>query len=449
MTVPGALAASTPTRSRFAATAITIVIALLAAGVEAGENFQPARVAIACAGAWVIVSGSMNLVSRSTRAFALLGWTWVLWGVLSLTWTPDVASGIRDNLRVAVGVCTVCVLAWLASRTPAALAAVRRGWIAAVTLTLPLALYEIVTDYHLPDHSYGHIESGGLHSFGVTYACVTFGNRNYYVAFLTLAYPYILWGLSRARTRAAKFLHMALAAAVALIVLVDSSRLGLIVLGIQSALWFVGGGGIKRLSRRLLFIAVAVIAGWWIIPYLPYTVLRLQWLIGGQDESVSARTGLFWAGLRMLYDTAGIGVGAGGFSQRIADTAATSYLSDPHNVWMEIATQYGVLIGLGFVAWLVACAIRLIVFIRRHQAQSGTDAYEGSYYALLVLVSLPLNGLMNSAYLSYTFFWVSLGCIALTVNAAETELTRLRRRPAMLGQTAAFRGPLPVPRRAS
>jgi hypothetical protein len=425
VTAPEALAVRAPFRSRFPAVAITVTIALLAAGVEAGENFQPARVAIACSAAWVIVSGSMNLVSRTTRAFALLGWIWVLWGMLSLMWTPDVDAGLRDNLRVAVGVFTVCVLAWLGSRTPAALAAVRRGWIVAVALTLPFALYELITDHHFP-HAYGHVETGGSHSFGVTYAAVTFGNRNYYVAFLTLAYPYILWSLARAKTRAAKFFYMSLGAAVALIVLVDSSRLGLIVLGIQWALWFGGGGGAKPLSRRLLFIAAALTAGWWAIPYLPYTVLRLQWLIAGQDESISARTDLFWAGLRMIYESGGLGVGAGGFSQHIADTAATGNLVDPHNIWMEIFAQYGVLVGVGFVAWLVACAMRLLMFIRRNRARSGTDAYEGSYYALLILVSLPLNGLMNSAYLGFTFLWVALGCITLTINAAETELTRLR-----------------------
>ena len=67
MTAPEALAVRAPFRSRFPAVAITVTIALLAAGVEAGENFQPARVAIACSAAWVIVSGSMNLVSRTDR----------------------------------------------------------------------------------------------------------------------------------------------------------------------------------------------------------------------------------------------------------------------------------------------------------------------------------------------------------------------------------------------
>jgi hypothetical protein len=448
MTVPAALAARTPARSRFPAVALTIIIALLAAGVEAGENFQPARVAIACAAMWSLISGSVNLVSRTARAFAVLGWVWVLWGILSLLWTPDVEAGIRDNLRVALGVCTVCVLAWLASRTPNALAAVRRGWIVAVVLTLPCALYEIITDSHLP-HSYGHTESGGLQSIGVTYAAVTFGNRNYYVAFLTLAYPYILWGLARANTRASKFFYMALGTAVALIVLVDASRLGLFVLGLQWALWLGWGLSAKRFSGHLLLIGAAAIAGWSAISYLPYTVWRLQWFISGQDESVFARTGLFWAGMKMIYDSGGLGVGAGGFSRRIADTSATGGLVDPHNVWMEIFTQYGVLIGVAFVAWLVMCAIRLIVFIRRNPARSGTDTYQGSYYALLILVSLPFNGMMNSAYLSFTFLWVALGCVTLTVNAAETDLKGLRQRAAMGHKAAGFQGPLSVPRRPS
>ena len=419
-----------PEGSHFASGAISVIIALLAAGVELGENFQPSRVALACAAILAIASGSLGRIGRTTRAFLVLGWAWLLWGVISLFWTNDVAAGTRDNLRVLLGVFTVYAFVLLGQKATAPLCAVRRGWLAAVLLTIPVAIYEIITDQHLL-HSSGHVESGGSSSFGITYAGVTFGNRNYYVAFLTLAYPYLLWSVSRASNWVTKFLCIALCAGVGLIVLIDASRLGGIVIGMQLVAWLLFTRGRRDAIRRLVLVGGVLCCGYWALTLSPYTVMRFQWFVSGQDESISARLGLLMAGMQMIYDTAGIGVGAGGFVQAVQRFPETQGLVDPHNLWIEVFSQYGVFIGTAFVAWLVICAKRLVRFIKRNHSKAGKEALDGAHYALLILVSLPLNGLMNSAYLSFTFLWIAIGCVALTVNLTEVAITRERaaRRP--------------------
>jgi O-antigen ligase len=326
---------------------------------------------------------------------------------------------VRDNLRVALGVFTVSTVAALCSRTRDALSAIRRGWILAVLLTLPVAGYEIATDVHLP-HSYGQLESGGEESFAIRYAAVTFGHRNYYAAFLTLAFPFILWRFSLARSFRGKLMVGSLAMAVVFLVVLNASRLGMVLLVLQAGVWFVAGAR-RRKRVWLAVLAMVVMTLVLALTMLPYTVLRLQLLASGDDDSLTARTGLLRTGLGLIYSSGGLGVGAGGFSRRVAAAGVnTGGLVDPHNVWIEVLAQYGVLVGGAFIAWLSLCGLRLLRL--RKQFPQGSETRGGLLCAILVLISLPLNGMMNSAYLSFTFFWVATAGLIAAANSAAAEL---------------------------
>lgn len=400
-----------------------LILALLATGIEVGGQVQPARIAIGFALVWLALAGAIQFSGRTLISVCLVGCVWMAWGSLSLAWTPDALAGVRELSGVALGVVTVCTVMWLLRATRGSRSLITAGWLAAVSLTLPIAAHEMITDHHLPS-SYGQIESGGEESLPMVYAAVTFGNRNTYIAFLTLAFPFLLWGTASARGRFRRLLFYLVAMAAAAIILTDASRIGAALVCFETLLWIFWF--IKRPMVRALAVVMlaAVVAG--AVYLLPVTALRFAAALSGNDGSIDARYGLLRAGIHFLVATGGVGIGAGGFDHAVTtglNPYATGGMTNPHNVWIQIFSQYGLLVGLAFCGWLWVCGSRLRRAIR---SAENPDDRVAARAGLLLILSLPLNGVLNSAYLSFTFLWVALGCALAVCEGCSGESVQVR-----------------------
>ncbi len=335
-------------------------VTLLATGMELGGNLQPARVLIAAGLLWSACAGRLLRDRSDTmRAFLAMSSFWLVWGLASLAWTPDFEAGLTELAGVALGILTVVVVTSLAWRVPSAPHWLRRGWVLAFLLTLPIAFHEILTDQHLPS-SYGQLSTGGSDSFAIVYAAATFGNRNTYAAFLVLVFPFLVWQLERTKGACGRLLVLAMAVTVLALVLLAATRLGIISIAIEITAWLCLNVT-RRAFRGALLSGVLLLglAGLY-SEYLPYTRLRFEGAISGNDQSIDQRSGLFTNGIQFVAETAGFGVGAGGYSSLVRTGAGyynTGGQINPHNVWIQIASQYGIYVGLAFVCWLLYCFI--------------------------------------------------------------------------------------------
>jgi hypothetical protein len=406
------------------------ILILLSTGVELGDSFQPARIAILAAFLWTLTRPAPACMrSRVQSLLLLLGGGWILWGLISLSWTPDVANGGRELTGIALGLITAFTIMRLAARAPRGLWAIRMGWVWAFACTLPIVAVEVLYDQHMPG-ARGHDVMGGTTLMSITYAATTFGNRNTYSAFLVLALPFLLWNLQHT-CRWRKLVMILLIAAAICIQLLNASRLGAAATCCELLVWLtLTRRGKVKLALAVTTVLLLVSFGN-LIDYLPYTQVRYRVVLSGQDASVMSRAGLLRNGLQFLADTAGAGIGAGGFVAGIASGrggADTLGAVDPHNVWIEVAAQYGLLIGLAFPGWLACGAWTLWRARRRRYRASVPEVHEGTLYALMVLSAVPFNGLMNSGYITFTFFWAALGSIAAIAAQVERAGSQSRRR---------------------
>jgi O-antigen ligase len=405
-----------------AAILLLVILALLSTGVEIGDSFQPARILIIIGLFWVLTRrDGIRLRSRCQTLLLLFGSTWILWGLTSLLWTPDVANGIRELTGIALGLLTAFAMMRLIVHAPLALRAIRSGWVWAFAVTMPIAAWEVLYDQHLPG-ARGHDFTGGETIITITYAAATFGNRNTYSAFIVLAFPFLLWSLHKS-SRWRKLLIAMLITAAVCIQLMNASRLGAGATLCELLAWLVLTKQGKARARVLLAGAALLGILAQVLTYLPYTQLRYNLFLEGRDDSVLGRTGLLECGAQFLAETAGAGVGAGGFAAGIlAGRGAydTRGAIDPHNVWVEVFSQYGLLVGVAFVAWLLYCAVALWRMRPRHGRRLvAPEITEAGLYGLVVMAGLPLNGMMNSGYITYTFLWAALGCVAGIVSVSE------------------------------
>jgi O-antigen ligase len=406
----------------YAALLIWLSLALLATGVEVGGSLQPSRVVIVAAAVLMLLKGRLlGDLTRPTRFFVLMAVAWLLWGVTSLFWTPNLSGGIREITGICLGFLTVVTLLNLARSTPDVLRMIRLGWVASFLFTVPIAIYELVTDQHLPN-SYGQLTLGGLENAPIIYASTTFGNRNTYIAFVVIALPFILWSFHAARGRLHKGFYLAVVASAAGLVMLTSSRLAIVATVIELLGWFLLTFDLRRFRSVVIIVFLVSVLAWEFVQISNASVLvqiRLLNMRGYEDQSASRRNALYMNGMQFILRTAGIGVGAGGFQQSIEngqDLYDTGGVIDPHNLFLEVFSQYGLVVGGLFFGWLIYCFKVMVSGLRRNRLASSGELELAAKHGVVLMLALPPIVLLNSAFLTYTIFWMAVACLTVITD---------------------------------
>jgi O-antigen ligase len=139
------------------------------------------------------------------------------------------------------------------------------------------------------------------------------------------------------------------------------------------------------------------------------------------EQSTLSRVNLFLAGIDMTVSTYGLGVGGGNFSYLMARGYSelwTRDIVDPHNWWIEILSQYGVLVFALYVGFLVYVALFSL------RASRG----EGSLprFLLPFVLAFVLSGFANSSYVLQPTNWLFLGTILMMVSRTKSEIEASR-----------------------
>jgi O-antigen ligase len=417
-------------------------LAFLAGGTELGGHWQPARLILAL-GAIVGVFMAQKIPNSDTRVvrhFLLLIGIWFAWGVASIVWTPEQMLGISEMSALGLAMATALGVVVMVGETQQ-LKFIFRGWLAAVWITLPIAIWELTTFQHLPGALITNREDAADRVNGANvFACASFSNRNTYIVFLLLACPAMLWGVGRARGFV-KFVGM-LAIAIAMgIIFVDASRLGTLLVLLEVLAWLpLVGPGRKPRPRTVLATVLILGASFYSISNMPHATERLLSLAQGRDLSSFIRGSLYANGMKVLASAYGFGVGAGGFGATMfsdRDMAPTLGIGAPHNLWIEIASQYGIPVLLILLMWFARCWLLLWRGMRLAHEKSDKERESAFLAGLIWLLILPLTGLINSGLMTYPMLWAVFGCICVLSHFAKKFLDEVgSRREIAMGRAA-------------
>jgi|WetSurMetagenome_2_1015567.scaffolds.fasta_scaffold01171_13 teichuronic acid biosynthesis protein TuaE len=409
-------------RMNYAALLIWLSLALLATGVEVGGSLQPSRIVIVAAAVLMLLKGKLlGDLTRPTRFFVLVAVAWLLWGATSLFWTPDLPAGVREMIGVCLGFLTVVTLLNLARSTPDVLRMIRLGWLASFLFTVPIAIYEIVTDQHMPQ-SYGQLTLGGLENAPIIYASTTFGNRNTYIAFVVIALPFILWGFHAARGWLHKGFYLAVVAGAAGLVMLTSSRLAIVATVIELLVWFLLTFNFWKFRNVVTVVLLVSVLAWGFMQISNVSALvQIRILNAGryEDQSASRRGALYMNGMQFILRTTGIGVGAGGFQQSIEngwDLYDTGGVIDPHNLFLEVFSQYGLVVGGLFFGWLIYCFKVMVSGLRRKRLASSGELELAAKHGVVIMLALLPIALLNSSFLTFTIFWMAVACLTVIAD---------------------------------
>lgn len=372
---------------------------------------------------WAIVLSKTDRVFNmgfiQTKSFLGFLIFWFLYSLISLVWSADKVSAIKQITFLFMNVSLVLFMTYYI-REFRHVYFVYKIWLFIHLLLLPIAIWEIVTGNHLSNSGLLKVDEGyEFYKFAPT---TVFGNQNDYATMIALVFPMLYVGVRYAEEMRIKFLLLLVIILSVLILFFASSRANYIGVAMGFAFWFFFL--LRTLSRfnlllifLLLLLLIAISLSESQVVFLTAVWEDFNVLIDsqGDDAGIDIRSNLIKNGLYFLLITFGIGVGAGNIEYYmvhqpkyfVGDTA------NVHNWWIEILANYGIVVFLAYIIFFLGIFWNLFKIYRQSLSKNERIMCEAM---LCALVSFPVSSLSSSSLMSFGPQWVFFGMAIVFIN---------------------------------
>lgn len=359
-----------------------------------------------------------------SASFLRLGILWLFWGICALLWAVliwrfDPAPGLLELAALFVGLASPLLMINLTLRTKDGLDFLRWGWVLSFICTAVIAFWEFSSGRHLDGYGVNILPQSILKLTVFS----TFENPNNYGAFLALCFPFLLWSFRLGRG-AKKVLLFLLLAILVFLMIETMGRLAEVALLMEVGLFIVFNPKAAKyfvpslvVGTCLLFL-LGIFGTQYNSALIKFAGLPLEFESGG---SANIRANLVLNGVNFLFQSGGMGIGPANYEQAIErvgfKAASTENIKNPHNFWIEILSQYGVVVFIFFIAWLFQIAIQCW---RAHGSFFGVQYQHVKFETETVLIGLAgyiLAACENSSYIPQQINWIFLAsALAITVQ---------------------------------
>ncbi len=352
-------------------------------------------------------------------------------GLLNIPITNEVTISL-SGLAILLGVVTVRT----SSRT---FDAIIVGWTFAYFLAAAVALMEKFLGF-VPQNSYLVLRGYALETVGLS---SVFGNPNGFGLFLiATSIVFMPFALS-AKKPSVRFLYCALQLSTLYFMLESGSRTGLTCLAVVLvvSLWKLL---YKRDAARVLLIlgVIALLIAQLLSPGGTVFIneLRESSLFTDTDDgSFLLRFNLVRNGLIFLTESPLIGIGPDMYESYMVtrqNLYPTSFITNPHNGFIEILSQYGVVVFALFVFLLIRIGVSGWKLMRS-AATNRERNYVLGLAQLLLIVLLPFAATMHSTFLGAPAAWLYLCALIALGRMAKVDDAEQRTRQNETRLTAA------------
>lgn len=382
------------------------------------------------------VHGYRSLPWRSTvvRLLVAMAAVWLLVGYASLLWAADRERAIAQLFGLTLGLALSIAMVIQFARDEGVVRAFVPGWTIAFIVTGVIGTYERVSGHHLSNY----LRDAAVPALvAQRYVASVFGNPNAYAAFLVTAFPFLLWGLLDAQARGRKAAFGAGMVALLVLLLLTGSRLCLLALSLQA---LVAVAVLARRRLRVTVLATTAVLVFVIatgllarfatsVPFIPSKILMrmnitsLRTELASTSGSGGERVNLFRDGLWMVSKSRGIGVGAGNFEANVRQAPFSTHgIVDPHNLWMEVVSEYGVVVFALVVAFIGLCFSLGLRLLRRASTVEGGASRSLGLVIVISVLGNAIASVANSTYLMSSTNWLFLGGLGVLAVSAERAL---------------------------
>lgn len=352
------------------------------------------------------VLGSKTVVRIIRIVVCFLGYC-----IFSLLWTSNIEEGFVELIYYILHFLLFVEIITFSMCAVDPKSAISNGWLVAVALTAVVAGWEIATGDHLPycrNDATSMVNVDGTIMFK-SFVAAAFVNYNTYVTFLCFAIPFLLYIISKRKDdrRGLYWMSIVLVIASVFFILKNGSRGGFISIIVMIATYFMLKP--KNISWIIAIVVLLFIVFYVFTRYGDQFVYLSSRVSGGNLIEGGERLIVWEYTLKRFISTYGFGVGIGGMEDAMQGVA--SDIKIPHNIFLEILLQFGIVFFLIFVVFLIN-------LFRRAKKINDFPTKVTLYSAL---IAFPIYGIINSGYLFNPFVYAGLAALFVYLQYFQNE----------------------------
>jgi teichuronic acid biosynthesis protein TuaE len=340
---------------------------------------------------------------------------WIFWGIISLFWAPDFLIGFRELLAVVYGFIVFIVIFHKKFDEERKILLIN-GWMFSLFAVLVIGLWEYLTGNHLQSDYSESLRYYNKSDFIYS----VFGNPNDFSAFLITSVPFIGLFVIFSKRILEKYVGLSLYAFTVAGITLSGGRIGIFFHFLQIGIFVLSLKNSFRvfLLKTILFpLAILIV----------FTFISADEAVSQkanrdltQDDSVESRVNLSINGLKFTVNSYGFGIGAGGYehyAETSPDILYTGGIINPHNLIIEILSQYGLVILVFFLSFLVFL-LQKSFFICRNNMAAGM-------LMVISIFSVVITGFQGSSALNLPTMWLNIGWIAYFIKGLTYDNTKV------------------------
>ena len=353
---------------------------------------------------------------RKSLLFLLI---WFIYALLSILWAIDKSLAIRDLTFLFIAL-SVIFLSVFFIKTDKDLIRLYGAWLFALFILIGVGYWEFFSGNHLPTSRYFH----AVHMRKVFIPTGTFYNPNDYATFLSISFPLLMVQLSFHKKTFLRVLIFFVLVLIAFLVFRTDSRANILALVFETAMFFIIG--IKWNNKLIVifgliaallltnFISATFVEG--LFHEVQGTITSIIRQYQNRTGSLAIRMNLFANGFWFLYQTYGFGVGSGNAEYWMATDPKynTQGFLNLHNWWIEILTNYGLLIFIGYIFLLIIITTNLVRNLKYQDRKKIV-----TYFPMAFLISwggFLFASLSSSSLMSQKHHWFLLAISLTYIN---------------------------------
>ena len=330
---------------------------------------------------------------------------WFLWSVAFFFKSVEEIESLKHVIYLFVHILGFLEVLWAARRAHTPQESIKYGWLVLILLSIPVAVYEFVTDFHLTmsvQDTGSTLYVNGVH-IERPFASVTFENLNSYNTVLCWALPSLFMCNLYPRNKFNKVLGFLLMGITALIIIANASRGAILCMVLMLATYVYAYYKTGR-NRVLLLTVLFVGIGTLVYFFGELFVLILE-RFSDQGMSDDGRAENIVMGIRAFLDSYGLGIGIGNYGPIMGDVYRVEFAA-PHNLLLEVLVCFGLFIAIGFVG--------MFVHIFRICLRKGTQ--KNRSMLIFCAAALVFAGIIDSNYLMKATTWMFIASVYIYLD---------------------------------
>lgn len=373
----------------------------------------------------------------------------LLYAIISLLWTTHFVYAIKEIFYIVIGLAIMYQISFFMQDDFDFFDIGQKAFFLGLGIILLLSVYEHISLNHLPSDFSNHLNHLNPKHGDHKLPFATFGNPNNMAVYLV--FSVILLRAYRWHTDKNKLLTNVFTALSVWVTILTSSKFSIIALIVffifECFLYVISRNHLKisflfRYSKWIglaALISVCIyLGGQQLIGYYENPkplhdrdseVLMIAVQAPHQSDTLltsnQIRLNLVRNGIHFFKESKGLGQGAGSFRSLIETDKGpfpTQGIVNPHSWIFELLANYGILITLLFIGWLVYCAVIVIkglIAIKEH-----TKLMSFIYIAGGILLTYPFISNAPSSFVSNTINWSMLITLAISCDKILTILNQ-------------------------